>query len=292
MPDASIRAAQTADLPAITAVMSVCQPYLIVTPESLAHSGGDAPPERFVSEVDGEVAGFAGIGPSHWGDGDSHAMQLVVLPAHRGKGIGTALMRRVEERFAASGGTRLVCGATGEDGLAFARERGFTVDRVNVVSRLDLTVPLAEPEVPEGIRLARIAELTDLRPLYDTAMSAMRDIPGSLSRTTFTYERWERQNRTDPRDDRSLGTVARSGGEVAAFVQVQRSGERIHTNFTGTHPGHRGRGLATLVKRSALRAAADAGATAAYTVNDAENAPMLAVNTRLGHLPDIRRYSL
>lgn len=288
----SIRAVQDADNPAIAAVLGVCQPYLIVSAASLAHAARQDGNLRLVSEVDGEIAAYGAIGPNRWGDGTSWSMQLNVLPGHRRRGIGTALMRRLVEHFAASGVTRLVSGATGEDGLAFGREHGFAVDRVNRVSRLDLTAPGPEPEVPQGIRLVRTASMPGLRPLYDTAMLAMRDIPGSLSQTTFTFAEWEKQNLTDPRDDKDLGTIALSGDIVAAFVQVQRAGERVHTNFTGTHPDHRGRGLATLVKRSALRAAAEAGVTAAYTINDAENAAMLAVNERLGYKPYLKRYAL
>lgn len=288
----SIRAVQDADDHAVAEVLGVCQPYLIVSAASIAHAVGQGGYLRLVSEVDGEIVAYGAIGPNRWGDGTSWSMQLNVLPAHRGRGIGTELMRRLDEHFASCGVTRLVSGATGDEGLAFADKHDFTVDRVNRVSRLDLAGTVAEPEAPQGIRLARISSLSDLRPLYETAMLAMRDIPGSLSQTTFTFEEWKKQNLTDPRDDRDLGTVALSGDEVAAFVQVQRAGERVHTNFTGTHPEHRGRGLATLVKRSALRAAAEAGATAAYTINDTENAAMLAVNARLGYTPYMERYSL
>jgi hypothetical protein len=40
-----------------------------------------------------------------------------------------------------------------------------------------------------------------------------------------------------------------------------------------------------VVKWAALRAAADAGLTAAYTANSEENQPMLAVNRWLGYRP-------
>jgi len=53
--------------------------------------------------------------------------------------------------------------------------------------------------------------------------------------------------------------------------------------MTGTIPAHRGRGLAKLVKSVALRRAAQAGVSGAFTSNDDENGPMLAVNNWLGY---------
>jgi hypothetical protein len=54
--------------------------------------------------------------------------------------------------------------------------------------------------------------------------------------------------------------------------------------MTGTLPAHRGRGLALLAKQHALRACAVAGIEVAFTGNDRENLPMVAVNQRLGYL--------
>jgi hypothetical protein len=62
--------------------------------------------------------------------------------------------------------------------------------------------------------------------------------------------------------------------------------------FTGTAPAWRGGGLARLAKLAALHQAARAGIRWIGTANDQNNAPMLAVNRRLGHqpLPDLLIY--
>jgi len=52
--------------------------------------------------------------------------------------------------------------------------------------------------------------------------------------------------------------------------------------MTATRRDRRGRGLATLAKTASARRAARLGITRIVTGNDRANAPMLAVNRRLG----------
>ncbi|EST39756.1 hypothetical protein N566_00155 [Streptomycetaceae bacterium MP113-05] len=75
-------------------------------------------------------------------------------------------------------------------------------------------------------------------------------------------------------------------GEVAAYSVAQVDGrDRYWSGMTGTRRAHRGRGLARLAKTEALRRARDRGYRHAFTGNDADNQPMLAVNERLGYRP-------
>jgi RimJ/RimL family protein N-acetyltransferase len=59
----------------------------------------------------------------------------------------------------------------------------------------------------------------------------------------------------------------------------------IWSNLTGTIPAYRGRGLAKVVKSAALTRSREAGFVTAYTGNDSNNVPMLAVNRWLGYQP-------
>ncbi len=80
-------------------------------------------------------------------------------------------------------------------------------------------------------------------------------------------------------------------GELAAvtMIRVDRPSGRAKNNLAGVRAPYRGRGLATVIKSHSLRRAAELGATIALTDNDETNAPMLAVNTRLGYRPYARR---
>jgi RimJ/RimL family protein N-acetyltransferase len=55
--------------------------------------------------------------------------------------------------------------------------------------------------------------------------------------------------------------------------------------FTATMPQFRGRGFALAAKIATMRWAAANGITRVSTANDDTNAPMLAINARLGYEP-------
>jgi RimJ/RimL family protein N-acetyltransferase len=59
--------------------------------------------------------------------------------------------------------------------------------------------------------------------------------------------------------------------------------------FTGTLRAYRGRGLALAVKLASIAWAREHGVTSMQTNNDETNAPMLAINRRLGYRPAGRR---
>jgi GNAT superfamily N-acetyltransferase len=75
---------------------------------------------------------------------------------------------------------------------------------------------------------------------------------------------------------------------VSLLIADVESG-RSHNMFTGTLRAYRGRGLALDVKLASIRWAAERGITMMATSNDETNAPMLAINRRLGYVPGGRR---
>ena len=77
------------------------------------------------------------------------------------------------------------------------------------------------------------------------------------------------------------------GGEAVsiALLSSRLSSGRGFNAFAATRPEYRGRGLALAAKAASLRWAAANGITRVSTANDSENAPMLAINRRLGYRP-------
>jgi RimJ/RimL family protein N-acetyltransferase len=80
--------------------------------------------------------------------------------------------------------------------------------------------------------------------------------------------------------------VVGPGDRLVAWALIGSDGEgRAVNSFTGTHPDFRGRGLARLAKLAVAAWARDEGLRVIFTGNDDSNAPMLAINERMGYEP-------
>lgn len=87
--------------------------------------------------------------------------------------------------------------------------------------------------------------------------------------------------------------VVRWRGRIVALTRLTRHDRKagrdaphtasVDSEFTATHPDHRGSGVATLLKAHALAWAAATGYPEASTGGSVLNLPMLRVNTRLGY---------
>jgi GNAT superfamily N-acetyltransferase len=78
---------------------------------------------------------------------------------------------------------------------------------------------------------------------------------------------------------------------VTTEAGSRHESRRTFSAYTGTLRAYRGRGLARLAKLGVMRRLAELGVTLALTENDETNAPMLAINQRLGYRPMESRYS-
>jgi len=72
---------------------------------------------------------------------------------------------------------------------------------------------------------------------------------------------------------------------VGLTYLVVHNPERASTGYTGVARAYRGRGVASALKEAAVRWASDHGIQYIYTGNDLTNAPMLAINRKLGFQP-------
>ena len=79
--------------------------------------------------------------------------------------------------------------------------------------------------------------------------------------------------------------VADDGVVGTSFLFADRGGGLAANGGTGVMRAYRGKGLGLLMKQHSLAWAAAAGITRVMTQNDTTNAPMLAINARLGYQP-------
>lgn len=282
-----MRDARPDDAAAIGEVWAAAMPHLV---RSVARAAADLRHDqvldrrRWVAEVDGTVVG---TGTARRVDHDSVFVTVEVLPDLGSRGVGTALLAAAVAGFPEATELTSVC-RDDPIALAFSVRNGFLPDGENRVARVDPASVAPAGAVPDRLTAVTLDELPDLDLLLATHNLAAADEPSGLSRTytreTFLADWWESP---DNAPKLSWALLDTTGGSpvVASFtsLQVDRARGRAWSAMTGTHPDHRGRGLAGWLKRRSLNALAAAGVGEAWTANDATNAPMIAVNESLGY---------
>ncbi|MFF2008692.1 GNAT family N-acetyltransferase [Streptomyces sp. NPDC058195] len=268
-------------------------PFMVTTPECVAFDLASAHPDKryrlLVAEEDGELIGTAQVGLVHDspepGQGFCNAY---THPDRTGRGAGALLLRTAEEHLAREGATSVYTWVldTPSD-RAFAEKRGYAPSRPAHFLHLDLAGGSLPPrqEVPAGVGLRTAADFADdPRPLFEADAETTADEPSDTPVELSDYEDWLNHTWRHPGLDHELTSVAVVDGEVAAFSAAETDGlTRYMSGMTGTRRAYRGRGLAKLVKNDSLHRARAAGYTDAYTGNDADNGPMLAVNRWFGY---------
>lgn len=290
-----IREGTDADIPAAAAMRQRAWPDAIITEEGMRHVLASAPPRaelvRFAVEEAGELVGWATAGRAWWVAEPGHgSLEVTVDPDARGRGIGAALAECADGHLEELGVHTTRTGSLDLPAArALAHARGFTELGSSSVSAIDPRTVEPLP-VPEGVTIVPFADLDDPRPVYELDLAVSYDIPNEQY-DAITFEEWVSDFWRVPviDDDASLAAFVDGALAAVTMIRVDRPSGRAQNNLTGVLRPFRGRGLARLLKSHSLRRAADAGARIAITSNDATNAPMLAVNTRLGYRPFARR---
>ncbi|MGW1493896.1 GNAT family N-acetyltransferase [Streptomyces sp. NPDC002402] len=281
------------DAASVSRVRRAALPYMVTTPAAVAFGVESANPAKkyrlLIAEKDGEIIGTAHAGIAY--DSSEPGQSFVtphVHPEHRGRGAGALILRTAEEHLAAEGARTVYAWVIDEpESRAFAEKHGYRPTRPAHFQRLDLangTLPPL-PELPPGVELRTAADFeADPRPMFRADAEATSDEPSDIGADFDDYDDWIRHTWNNPLLDRGLSSVVLVDGEVAAFTAAQSDGgTRYMSGMTGTLRAHRGRGLAKLAKTDSLRRARAAGYTDAFTSNDADNGPMLAINKWFGY---------
>ncbi|WP_034385897.1 GNAT family N-acetyltransferase [Deinococcus sp. YIM 77859] len=259
---------------------------------------------RWVMEEGGEVRGLAHLYFFPFDPpGFLHA-GILVHPEARGRGTGRALWAAVEQAAGEAGAAGLVAdvGDTDPESLAWAQRRGFRRHAHRFASELDLTTFDETPYLDALARAeAQGVTFTDLEGADEVTLERyLNFFADRLPETPDLagHPRWPLpQVREilhldhDPRPDWLILAVGPQGEWLGTTAMV-RYREMAYNELTATHPQARGRGLALPLKLHAIRRAREAGLTVMRTNNHSRNAPMLAVNRRLGFEPRPGRFEL
>jgi GNAT superfamily N-acetyltransferase len=252
---------------------------------------------RFLASVDDKVVGAATVGRIyvHPPDYPDLWASLLVDPAARRRGIGSALLAAIgdETRRAGKTGLQLRAWVHRPDGIDFLVHRGFVeLERARMV-RLELA-GLAPPVVapPPGIRFTTLAEWPDLVVgVHDVALEAFDDIPGGdepMAAGDLAEFRARDVDRPGIPPEAFVVALDEASGDVVGYASllfVPGSTTVAWHDMTAVRRAWRGRGLATTLKQATIAWAIANGLEALETGNDEDNAAMRAVNLRLGYAP-------
>ncbi|EOD63815.1 GNAT family N-acetyltransferase [Amycolatopsis vancoresmycina] len=255
---------------------------------------------QWVAYRGNELVAFAEV---HFLEAENRGIGLVdvvVHPAARRSGIGTALLHAVLPELRARDrrsveGWQVVAGSAGEpwaEALGFRPVRTIVRQALVVAeadrSRWDVTVPV-------GYRVVRWAGAAPdaLLDSYARARAAIHDAP--LGGSGFQWPAWtaervraaEAEARSQGLEQRIVAAVHQETGEVAGFTEVcvhPRRPDWGYQRDTAVLAGHRGHGLGRCVKAHMIRwlVAERPGLRRISTTTGAENAHMIRVNRELG----------
>ncbi|HEX5827413.1 MAG TPA: GNAT family N-acetyltransferase [Candidatus Limnocylindrales bacterium] len=218
-----------------------------------------------------------------------------VLPGQRHRGIGHALYEACSREVHAIGktGFETQLSERHADGHAFLRHRGFVETGRSKVVTLDLRgLEAPEPALPAGFTLTTLEARPDLLAgVHAIALDAFPDIPsGDEPMAVGTLEEFAARDVDRPAVPRDAFTVIvdDATGEAVAYASLMLApGSRTLAwhEMTAVRRAYRGRGLATAAKLATIAWAARNGLQTLETGNDSTNAPMRAVNAKLGYRP-------
>jgi RimJ/RimL family protein N-acetyltransferase/N-acetylglutamate synthase-like GNAT family acetyltransferase len=284
-----IREAEQKDLNGVAALLQAADDARAMSADGLLH-WRKSRPERgrmieVVAELDGVVVatGAAGLNTHTTTEGAAWAF-LTVDVEWRRQGIGDALGSTLLDHLREAGATNAMSFIRWtEESERWALARGWSRLLTGRLIALDPRgVP--EPSTAPGFRCVPMDEVAPEAAYAATAAAALDEptpVPHDDIRLDDFLREWN-----DPDLDLGASTaVVDETGRVAAFAFIKIVGSRAQHGFTGTVREHRGRGLATAAKRSALRAAAARGVMRVTTSNAEENAAMRAINAKLGFEP-------
>ena len=243
----NIRPVTPADFPAVAAFLVEDETQLFGRPSRVGVTdvtawltGPDLPNDSWLFEEDGGVVAVGWVEKHH----DTGIAIGVVHHERRGRGLGSKLVDRSEERLRALGVGRIHAVTLAPD---VAAEPLLTGRGYHEVRRFwEMTIELGddpppEPRLPDGFRIEPFS--TELAKAFHGALEEAFEDHWEYQPTPF--EQWWERQIARPDHDPSLWFLVRTGDEVAAATRndPERSGGGW-IGALGVRRAWRGRGLA------------------------------------------------
>ena len=263
--------------------------------ESERHREADDPLWRVVLEVENAVMGMAELTmrpstPTGWRD-----MKLIVAADAEGRGYGQALLTvlLLETQRQAVIGLETSVRDINANSRAWLERRGFSFDFHRFESELDLRTFNADAFLDavnrvqaQNIRFANRAKLSsddDLQKLHALGNRLFLDTPDAPGRTPLSFEQFKHLITENPQITPESVLVALDGQQLIGMTIIMREADSFYTGMTGVIREYRGLGIALALKVLSIQYALEAGAVRMTTHNHSKNAPMIAINMKLGY---------
>jgi mycothiol synthase len=200
----------------------------------------------------------------------------VVHHDHRGRGLGAALLDRMEARTAErlrgtpAGKLHTAVNDADPSAAALVRSRGFAQVRTFRHLQIDLAGPPPDPgEPPDGIAIRGIEPERDLRRIHAIFVEAFS---GEWDYRPIPFEEWIGNEVGVPSFDPSLWLLGTAGDEAVGALTGVVWGDRGWVGELGVLAPWRGRGIASALLRRAFATFASHGLPRVMLNVDSENA--------------------
>jgi GNAT superfamily N-acetyltransferase len=267
---------------------------------------GEIQDTRLAQDEYGAAIGYWDIDRETWMKPGHFKMKVVIAPEARCHGLGSQMYRDAVRVARQHGATHLegYIRETDTASVKFAETRGFKIVHHGFESTLDLTDfdehrfdDLMARVRAEGFCFFSLAEAgatqENKRKLYEVNRDSGLDNPGNdetfpdfyaFSKDVFEAS-WFRA-------DTQILAASKESWVGLSAIGIYPTDKHAYNAFTGVLREYRGRGLAQALKLQTILLAKREGMRYVRTHNDSNNAPMLAVNRKLGYKPEPGYYHL
>jgi mycothiol synthase len=249
--------------------------------------------KRFMLEFEG--ASIA-EGSFHHLSKKDFVFELNVLPKFQARGFGTAFHQFLESELQHHEPASMFCKLyeIHPFALQFTQTRGF-VERTRLYhQRLKLAgfdfdgKSVTQKLSANGYSISSFSDLESdpewQEKLYKLYVEADADVPRIRAFEAESFEQFKTKTLENPRLLKVASFVAVKNDQWVGLSlhRVRPDKTHLHTGMTGVLREHRGQDLALALKLRAIEYAINHGFTELHSNNASTNAPMLAVNKKLG----------